>query len=185
VDVLFHGRPFTVEPGLVMAPRAATEALADAAVELLGEREARVADVGTGSGAVAVTIALAAPQAEVWATDVSERAVECARANAARHGVAGRIHVVRGDLLDAVPGPLDLVVANLPYLPDSLRDPRYDDEPPDAIYGPGDGLVHYRRLLDAAAERLAPDGALLIQLHREVLAAERHDLDALCRRLDA
>jgi HemK-like putative methylase len=184
MDVLFHGRPFAIEPGLVMAPREATEALVDAAAARLGERPARVADVGTGSGAIAVTLALLAPAAEVWATDTSAHAVRLARANAERHGVADRVHVVVGDLLDPVPRGLDLVVANLPYLPDALRDPRYEDEPPEAIYAPEDGLVHYRRLLDAAEDHLAPDGALIIQLHREALIAEAADLDRLRRRLD-
>jgi release factor glutamine methyltransferase len=182
VDVLFHGRSFAVDPGLVMAPRPATEALADAAARV-GGRAATVVDVGTGSGALAVTIALLAPLAEIWATDVSPHAVEAARRNAARHGVARRVLGELGDLLDPVPHALDLVVANLPYLPDSLCDPRYAEEPAEAIYGPGDGLVLYRRLLGAARERLAPGGALLIQLHREVLAAERDELDELRRRL--
>jgi release factor glutamine methyltransferase len=183
VDVLFHGRPFAVDPGRVMAPRPATEALVDAAAARLGEAPTRVADVGPGSGAIAVTLALLAPAAEIWATDVSERAVEVARANAERHGVAERVHVVHGDLLAPVPGGLDLVVANLPYLPDLLPDPRYDAEPPEAIYSPGGGLEHYRRLLAAADEHLAPGGALVIQLHRDVLQATREELQELRRRL--
>jgi release factor glutamine methyltransferase len=184
MDVLFQGRPFSVAPGLVMMPREATEALVDAAAARLGERAARVADVGTGTGVIAVTLALLAPLVEVWATDTNEHATRLAQENAERHGVADRVHVVLGDLLDPVPRGLDLVVANLPYLPDSLRDPRYEDEPPEAIYAPEDGLVPYRRLLAAAKEHLTTDGALVIQFHRKALVADRAELDALRSYLD-
>jgi release factor glutamine methyltransferase len=104
-----------------MVPRPATEALVDAAVKLLGDRPARVADVGTGSGAIAVALALGALRARIWATDVSQAAIELACANIARHGLTDRITVCRGDLLEGVPGDLDLIVANLPYLPERLR----------------------------------------------------------------
>ena len=75
-----------------------------------------------------------------------------------------------GDLLDPVPGELDVIVANLPYLPLELapRRPELAAEPPDAVFAAGDGLGPYRRLLAAAPERLAHDGCLLLQLHRRV-----------------
>jgi release factor glutamine methyltransferase len=168
-----------------MTPRRATEALVDAALARLGERRARVADVGTGSGAIAVTIAVRAPDAEVWAIDLDDDALALALANARRHGVADRVHVVRGDLLAPAPRPLDLVVANLPYLPDSLRDAAYDTEPDHAIYAPGDGLELYRRLLAEAEEHLAPDGAVVLQFRRQVLEAEREELARVRARLDA
>ena len=76
----------------------------------------RVADVGTGSGAVAIALAVNRPNVEVWATDTSPAAVELARENAKLHGVEDRVHVVQGDLLDPLTEPVDLVVANLPYL---------------------------------------------------------------------
>ena len=97
---------------------------------------------------IGVTIALAAPQVEVFATDINPAAVELARENAARHGVADRVHVFEGDLLDPVPEPVLVVVANLPYLPEAEHDDAYDDEPPDAIYAPGDGLGPLRQLLE-------------------------------------
>jgi release factor glutamine methyltransferase len=163
-----------------MAPRAASEALVAAAVERLAGRPSRVADVGTGSGAVAVALAVRAPLAEVWATDVNARAVALAAVNAARHGVAERVHAVETSLLDGVPTGLDLVLANLPYLPERLRGrTAYDEEPWCAIYADGDGLGHYRALLDAAEEHLAADGVIAIQLHRRVYAAERRRLEEL------
>jgi HemK-like putative methylase len=139
-----------------------------------------VADVGTGSGALAVAIAVQAPEVEVWATDVNPIAVRLAVENAERHGVADRVHAVEGSLLDGVPRGLDLVLANLPYLPEHLRGQTdYDDEPWCAIYAAGDGLGHYRALLDAAEDHLAQDGAIAIQLHRRVHAADRRRLEHL------
>jgi len=146
----------------------------------------RVADVGTGSGAVAVALAVNRPQVEVWATDTNDEAVELARANAERYGVADRVHVVNGDLLDPLTTPVDLVVANLPYLPQSQHDPHYDDEPEDAVYAPGDGLGPYRRLLDACRDgKLDTGGTVLIQFHRRPLAADCWQLEDLRSELES
>jgi release factor glutamine methyltransferase len=174
----FSGVRLLSAPGEVMVPRPATEALVDAAVKLLGDRPARVADVGTGSGAIAVALALRAPRARIWATDVSQAAVELAYANIARHGLTDRITVCRGDLLEGVPGDLDLIVANLPYLPERLRPerPELAGEPFGAVFAPGDGLGNYRRLIAAAAIALGVEGALLIQLHRRVVAVSAPEL---------
>jgi release factor glutamine methyltransferase len=176
----FYGLPLLTAPGRVMTPRPATEQLVAKAAERVADRPARIADVGTGSGAIAVSLALAAPLAEIWATDVSAAAVLLARANARRLGVGDRVHVVRGDLLERVPGELDLIVANLPYLPsdDRARHPELAGEPGDAIFTDGDGLGPYRRLLGAAEEWLDPDGAVVLQLHRRVVVAERDELGA-------
>lgn len=182
----FHGLDLLAAPGRVFTPRPATEALVDAALDRIGDGAARVADVGTGSGAIAVALAVAAPKVEVWATDTSAAAVTLARANAERHGVADRIHAVRGDLLDPVPGPIDVVVANLPYLPLAVRRPEYDHEPPEAIYAPGDGLDPLRRMLDLCADgKLAMPGWVLVQYQRLVLEADCQHLAELRARLDA
>ncbi len=164
-----------------MTPRAATEQLVAAALGLIGDSPARVADVGTGSGAIAVSIAVAAPRAEIWATDVSATAVMLARANARRAGVSNRVHVCRGDLLEPVPGELDLIVANLPYLPlpDRGRYPDLRAEPEEAIFAAGDGLGLYRRLLCSAEESLRPFGAVVVQVHRRIVVAERDELAAV------
>jgi SAM-dependent methyltransferase len=111
-EVMFDGIKILTAPGLVMTPVATTEALVEWAAGWIGSRSVRVADVGTGSGTVAVALALRAPTAEIWATDDSEPAVALARANVARHGLDERVEVLLGDLLDPVPGALDLVVAN-------------------------------------------------------------------------
>jgi release factor glutamine methyltransferase len=180
-QAVFYGLPLLTVAGEVMTPRPASEQLVAAAAARIGTGSARVADVGTGSGTIAVALALVAPRAEIWASDVSAAAVVVARANAHRFGVGDRCHVVRGDLLASVPGDLDLVVANLPYLPLGERGlhPDLSNEPDGAVFAIGDGLDPYRRLLAAAEHKLSPAGAVVIQLHRRVFVAEYGDLAAL------
>jgi release factor glutamine methyltransferase len=182
----FHGLELLTAPGRVFTPRPTTAALVDATLAHINGAPKLVADVGTGTGAIAIALAVAAPNIEVWATDTSPAAVALARTNAELHGVADRVHVRLGDLLDPVPEPVDVVVANLPYLPVALRDPAYDDEPPEAIYAPGDGLTYLRRLLDlCAGGKLAMPGWVLLQYHRRVLEADCQHLDELRARLEA
>ena len=177
----FHGLTFLTDPGRVFTPRATSEHLVDAALEHIADEPARVADVGTGSGAIAITLALRAPQVEVWASDTCRRALDVASLNADRLGA--RVHLVQGDLLDGLPRDLDLIVANLPYLaPGTLG---YEDEPPAAVYSSGDGLDHYRRLIAGAGDHLAADGAMLIQFAGDVLEAERSELPWLIGRLES
>ena len=181
----FYDLPLLTAPGRVFTPRPATEQLVEAALERIDGLPMRIADVGTGSGAVAIALALRRPQVEVWATDTNEEAVALARANAERFGVADRVHVVQGNLLDPLSEPVDLVVANLPYLPESERDPSYDGEPDDAIYAPGDGLGPYRGLLDACRDgKLETGGSVLIQYRREPFAANCWELEDLRAELE-
>jgi release factor glutamine methyltransferase len=174
----FYGLPLATAPGRVMRPRPASEQLVATALSFLQGKPANVVDVGTGSGAIAIAVAHAAPRAAVWATDTSPDAVSVACANVAAQGLEDRVTVRYGSLLDPVPGDIDLVVANLPYLPaaDACRFRELAGEPPEAVFAPGDGLDPYRRLLDACALRLADAGAVAIQLHREILAARRDEL---------
>jgi release factor glutamine methyltransferase len=177
----FHGLTFVTDPGRVFSPRVASERLVDAALERIAGSPARIADVGTGSGAVAITLALRAPQIEVWASDTCRRALDVASLNADLLGA--RVHLVHGDLLDGLPRDLDLIVANLPYLAPGT--PGYEDEPPAAVYSSGDGLDHYRRLIAGAGDHLSPAGAVLIQFDGDVLDAERSELPWLVRRLES
>jgi release factor glutamine methyltransferase len=172
-------------PGRVFTPRPTTEALVDAALDRIDGVPMRIADVGTGSGAIAVALAARKPNVEIWATDTNAEAVELARANAERLGVADRVHVLQGDLLDPLPAPVDLIVANLPYLPESEHDARYDEEPPDAVYAPGDGLGPYRRLLDACRDgKLETGGTVLLQYQGKPYAADCWQLEDLRARLE-
>jgi release factor glutamine methyltransferase len=182
----FYDLPLETAPGRVFTPRPTTERLVEAALERIDGVPMRIADVGTGSGAVAVALAVNKPNVEVWATDTNEDAVELAQANAERLGVADRVHVIRGDLLDPLPAPVDLIVANLPYLPESEHDSRYDDEPEDAVYAPGDGLDIYRRLLDACRDgKLKTGGSVLLQYDGKAYEADCWQLEDLRARLEA
>jgi release factor glutamine methyltransferase len=186
-ETTFFGLRLATAPGQVMTPRAATEQLVRVAAERIGTRAARVADVGTGSGAIAIALALTAPHAQVWATDISAASVLLARANAHRFDVGDRVLVVRGDLLAAVPDQLDLIVANLPYLPHDDRDGHASlaVEPDASVFAAGDGLGPYRRLLTEAEEKLRPGGAIVIQLHRSVVTADRDAVATLRATLPA
>lgn len=184
-ETTFYRLPLLTEPGRVMTPRPASEQLVATALAFIGDRPLRVVDVGTGSGALAIAIASAAPSADLWATDTSPDAVRLARENVALHGLEDRVTVRHGNLIDPVPGEIDLVVANLPYLPlsDERSFPELADEPREAVFAHGDGLDPYRRLLDACSYRLSTDGAVAFQLHRRVLAASAEGLHRLKREL--
>jgi release factor glutamine methyltransferase len=164
-----------------MTPRATTEQLVAAARAHIRDRASRVVDVGTGSGAIAIAIASACPHAEVWATDTSADAVVLARANVRRHRLGARVSVRHGDLLAPVDGRFDVIAANLPYLPasEAADRPDLEAEPFDAVFGAGDGLEPYRRLVRAAASRLTDDGVLLLQLDARLVLAGRNELPAL------
>jgi release factor glutamine methyltransferase len=184
VTTTFHGLEFLTAPGRVFTPRATTEALVDAALAHIDSQQLRIADVGTGSGVIGVSIAVAAPQVEVYATDINADAVSLARENAERHGVGDRVHVYQGDLLTPVPEQVDLVVANLPYLPEGEPRPELAGEPPEAVYAPGDGLGPLRKLLQICeAGKLAMPGFALVQYQGDVLEADCQHLPELRERL--
>lgn len=168
----FMGLDFLVGPA-VLIPRPETELLVEKALEILKALPAPVVvDVGAGSGAIAVSLAVLLDSAKVYATDISPEALAVAGQNAARHGVAGRVEFRQGDLLApllAVPVlKVDLVAANLPYVP-SGEIPRLmkgvrDYEPRLALDGGPDGLEHYRRLIPQARELLRDGGRLLMEM---------------------
>ncbi|HEY6486503.1 MAG TPA: peptide chain release factor N(5)-glutamine methyltransferase [Candidatus Cybelea sp.] len=145
----FYGREFVVNES-VLIPRPETEHLVDEAIAFVGEAPAAALDVGTGSGAIACTIA-ARTSARVDATDISIPALDVARANAARLEVADRCRFHHGDLAEPVKhSSFDVVLANLPYIPTPDVPQRPDPiafEPRVALDGGADGLVCYRRLL--------------------------------------
>ena len=168
----FMGLRFAVDER-VMIPRPETELLVEFAASRLRDRAAPVlADVGTGSGCVAVSLARLVPAARVLATDLSAGALEVAAANAARHGVVARVAVLQGDLLGALPeterGRLDAVLSNPPYVPAALaRDlPREirEFEPLAAIVAPDEGTGFHRRLAADSPRWLAPGGVLALEV---------------------
>lgn len=162
----FWNLEFAVTPA-VLIPRPESELIVEEALRLLRPRQAgRVADIGTGSGCLAVAIAHGCPDARVVASDVSAGALEVARANAERHAVAGRVAFVRTSYLDGLEGPFDLIVSNPPYVRDGDQPalaPAVKHEPPVALFGGADGLHHIRGVLASAARALASGGWLLME----------------------
>jgi release factor glutamine methyltransferase len=165
----FYGLAFEVTPD-VLIPRPETELLVNAGLDAVdGQDSPRFADVGTGSGCIAVAIAATRPSAVVVAVDRSRAALAVARRNAARHGVATRVRLVAGDLLTglAPTGALDAIVSNPPYVPDASPDVMPDvagHEPGLALYAGPDGLDAVRRLVRQAAPRLRAGGRLLMEI---------------------
>jgi release factor glutamine methyltransferase len=176
----FAGLELVTSP-LVMTPRETSTGLVVCATRYLEDRPGVVVDVGTGSGAIALAVAQAAPHAAVWATDVSSAAVELARLNARRAGLHDRVTVRHGNLLDPFPGTADVIVANLPYLPIGERRsyPELESEPVNAVFAEGDGLGLVRRLAAAARWRLTPDGLLALQVRGRIHASLRPELHVL------
>lgn len=166
----FFGLRFGVDPR-VLIPRPETEVLVEAALDFLrATRRTRVADVGTGSGAIAVAIAVNAPSARVIATDVSRDALDVARANAAAHGVADRVDLREGDLLAPIAGEVDVVAANLPYLRRDAVEHLTGErtslafEPQVAVVAAGDdGLDVIRRAIAQLPATLASGGAAFFE----------------------
>ncbi len=162
----FYGLDFHVD-GNVLIPRPESELLVEQALELAGKRAiSTIADVGTGCGAIAVSLALSLPQARVYATDISAAALEVALSNCQKHGVADRVRLLVGDMLDPLPEPVDLMVANLPYVRESELSlvNTLDFEPSLALNGGSDGLEKVRRLSAQAVNKLRPGGCLLLEI---------------------
>jgi release factor glutamine methyltransferase len=153
-----------VGPG-VLVPRPETEELVEFAVGLFSaDRACRVLDVGTGSGAIALGLKQARPAWQVSATDMSEAALDCARANGERLGLS--VQWYHGHLAASQSGPFDLVVANLPYIAETERaqcDPELAFEPQSALFSGVDGLDHLRELIDDLPRLLGPQGQAVLE----------------------
>ena len=168
----FFGLSFLVSPA-VLIPRPETEILVEKALTLAhdsGAKSLRFVDVGTGSGCIAVSVARECRQSQVWAVDISPAALAVARRNAARHGVADRVHFVCADMLESFrPGQVsDFILSNPPYvacadIPDLPREVR-DHEPRLALFGGKSGLAVCARLAAQAWRHLAPGGFLLMEI---------------------
>ena len=165
----FYGLPFDVTRD-VLIPRPETEHLVEKAIELSAHFAApRILDVGTGSGAIAVALAVQLPGASITAIDISCAALNVARCNARRHRVAERIRFPSGDLLAPVAGEqFEIVVSNPPYVAaaerESLAVEVRDYEPPQALFAGPDGFDVYRRLIPAAYAALVPGGAIALEI---------------------
>lgn len=160
----FMGLTFHVEPG-VLIPRADTEILVEKALKVMPPN-ARVLDIGTGSGAIAVSLARLGQAARVTAVDVSDKALEIARKNAENNGAD--VEFVKSDCFSALQGrKYDMIVSNPPYISDEEMQtlmPEVRQEPELALFGGGDGLDFYRRISREALEHLNEGGFLLFEI---------------------
>lgn len=178
----FSGLDFIVTPD-VLIPRPETEFLVERVLKLIEEsKEASplVVDIGTGSGCIAVSVAVQARNARVLATDVSRSSLDIAMKNAAKHGMRDRIEFLAGDLLAPLAGrdlegAIDILASNPPYVNarsvDQLQPEVRDWEPHAALLGGPEGLDFYRRLFEDAAGYLKPDGFMVIEIGYDQFAA--------------
>ena len=167
----FWSREFEVTPD-VLIPRPETELIVEELLALLPvdapALPRRVADIGTGSGCIAVSVAAERPHLHVVATDISRRALDVARRNAERVGVAPRIEFVECAYLSGTAEPFDFILANPPYVTEA----EYEDlapevreyEPPTALRAGEDGLRDIRQIVDSSAARLKPGGTLFMEI---------------------
>lgn len=172
----FWGLEFEVGPG-VLIPRPETEHVIEAALSRLGTQRndpLRIADIGTGSGCIAIALASELPQARIVATDISALALDYARRNAARHGLSQRIHFSQGDILASIAdadhntATFGLLVSNPPYVarqdaPQLPREVR-EHEPAEALFAGDQGFDFYPRLIYAAEHSLAAGGTLVFEI---------------------
>jgi len=162
----FYGLDFYVDSS-VLIPRPESELLVEKALELAGKQPpSSLVDVGTGCGAIAISLALNLPRTRVYAVDISAAALDVASYNCRKHGVSDRVTLLEGDMLEPLPESVDLIVANLPY----VREPELAEvntlgfEPALALNGGADGLDMIRRLSRQATGRLKPGSNLLLEV---------------------
>jgi release factor glutamine methyltransferase len=168
----FYGNDFYVDPR-VLIPRPETELLVDLALAFGRSQDKEssdpltIADIGTGCGAIAISLALNLPQSRIFATDISSLALEVAELNCQRDAVNGQVTLLQGDLLEQLPERVDLIVANLPYIEESEienLDPEISAyEPRIALDGGRDGLYHIGRLLAQVNRKIRPRGCVLLE----------------------
>lgn len=172
----FFGMEFLVDRR-VLVPRPETELLVELALAAARRRVGRrlvLADIGTGSGCIALALAAQLPEATVYAVDQSQDALVVAAANRAQHGLEARVRLLHGDLTAPLPEPVDLLVSNPPYtILDAIDAGVRLHEPHLALDGGADGLDCYRRLLPAATHALRSGGEVLLEIGAEQGAAVR------------
>ena len=174
----FYALDFTVSPA-VLIPRQETELLVDTALAFAHQHPTArisVADIGTGSGAIAVALAKNLPRPRVYATDRSPDALAIAAQNCRKHGVQDRVSLLQGDLLTPIPRPVDLIVSNPPYIASELLPelaPEVRREPQLALDGGEQGLQVIRRLIEQAPAALNAGGRIIVEISPEQLDAVR------------
>lgn len=170
-EAWLQGVPFYVDERAIVPRSFIAELLADGSIDpWLSDRTRKVLDLCTGNGSLAVLAAMAWPEIEVDAADLSPEALEVARINVDRHGLADRIRLLRSDGLAALPGPYDLILCNPPYV--NARSmaqlpAEYRAEPEIALAGGTDGMDFVRALLRDAPSRMSPEAVLVLEIGNE------------------
>jgi len=173
----FYGISLLVTPS-VLIPRPETETMVEHALfmALMGMETAElvIADVGTGCGAIAVSLAIHLPAARIYALDCADSALDVAAYNIRSHNVADRVTLAKGDLLEPLPEPVDLIVANLPYIPTGrigTLQPEVQWEPREALDGGPDGLEIIGRLIAQAPRKIKDQATILLELDPDQVPA--------------
>ncbi|MFO7772719.1 MAG: peptide chain release factor N(5)-glutamine methyltransferase [Dehalococcoidia bacterium] len=168
----FYGAEFYINHHTFI-PRPETELLVEKVVELAHsisrrERPITIADIGTGCGAIAVSLALALPQAKIYAIDISTSALQVAGMNCQRHAVCGQVELLPGNLLEPLPQPVDMIVANLPYVKDcefeDLSPEIVDFEPTIALAGGNNGLDRIRQMLEQVPGKINRGACVFLEI---------------------
>jgi len=168
----FYGIDFCIDCHTFI-PRPETELLVEKAVELARripypEKRITIADVGTGCGAIAISLALALPQAKIYATDISASALQVAEMNCRRHAVSSQVELLQGNLLEPLSQPVDMIVANLPYIKScefkDLSPEVRNFEPTTALAGGEDGLGKIQQILEQMPGKLNYGGCFLLEI---------------------
>lgn len=168
----FYGHDFYVNHR-VFIPRPETELLVEEAIDFayhqnIPQSQLILADIGTGSGAIAISVALALPQARVYAVDITASALHVAHMNCQLHHVTHQVTLLQGNLLEPLPEPVNVIIANLPYVKNHelrmLPPEIMDFEPLVALTGGEDGLNVIRQLLNQTQEKICPGGCLLLEI---------------------
>jgi ribosomal protein L3 glutamine methyltransferase len=183
-EAWLQGVPFYVDERTIVPRSFIAELLADGSIDpWLSDRTQQVLDLCTGNGSLAVLAAMAYPEVQVDAADISAEALEVARINVDKHQLAGRIRLLHSDGLAALPGPYDLILCNPPYVnTQSMAQlpPEYRAEPDLALAGGADGMDFIRTLLRDAPSRLNADAVLVLEIGNE-----REHFEAAFPRLEA
>ena len=168
----FYGIDFCIDCHTFI-PRPETELLVEKAVELARRisypgKRITIADVGTGCGAIAISLALALPQAKIYATDISASALQVAEMNCRRHAVSSQVELLQGNLLEPLSQPVDMIVANLPYIKScefkDLSPEVRNFEPTTALAGGEDGLGKIQQILEQMPGKLNYGGCFLLEI---------------------
>jgi len=182
----FYRLDFFVDSS-VLIPRPESELLVEKSLNLAQNHTvSTIAEIGTGCGAIAISLALKLPQTKIYATDISAPALEVALFNCKKHGVLDKICLLHGNMLDPLPEPVDLIIANLPYVKESDLSQicSASFEPRLALNGGSDGLGKIRQLCYQVSGKLRPEGCLLLEIgqgQKEAVTTLLHSLFPLAR----